>query len=84
MNQANITPPSKHVMAGLTFVALLPLVYVIPPWVAANISDDHGWVTLISVASIVPMISYVLLPGMLGVRTRLPGYTLEIAPVRLK
>ena len=73
MKQANVTPPSKHVMAGLTFVALLPLVYVIPPWVAANISDQHGWVTLISVASIVPIISYVMLPGMLGVWGRLKG-----------
>ncbi len=73
MNQANIAPPSKHVMAGLTFVALLPLVYVIPPWVAANISDNHAWVTLISVASIVPMISYGLLPGLLRLRAKLTG-----------
>ena len=73
MKQAHITPPSKHVMAGLTFVALLPLVYVIPPWVAANISDHHAWVTLISVASIVPIISYLLLPGMLKIRAGLMG-----------
>jgi len=71
MKQANITPPSKHVMAVLTFLALLPLVYVIPPWVAAHISNQHGWVTLISVASIVPIITYGLLPGMLLLRAKL-------------
>ena len=71
MKKSNISPPNKHVMAGLTFVALLPLVYVIPPWVAENISDQHAWVTLISVASIVPIISYVSLPAMLWVLGKL-------------
>ncbi|NRB78893.1 MAG: hypothetical protein HRU38_09520 [Saccharospirillaceae bacterium] len=65
MRQVNNSPPNKHVMAAFTFVALLPLVYFIPPWVAENISDQHVWVTLISVASIVPIISYVLLTAML-------------------
>jgi len=73
LNQTTIKPPSKHVMALLTFLALLPLVYVIPPWVAVHISDHHAWVTLISVASIVPIISYVLLPGMLRLRAKLKG-----------
>ena len=58
-------PISRHIMALLTFLALLPLVYFIPPWVAEYISDQHGWVTLISVAIIVPIISYLILPGML-------------------
>jgi len=73
MSQNNKKPPSKHVMALLTFLTLLPLVYVIPLWVAAHISDHHAWVTLISVASIVPIISYVLLPGMLRLRAKLVG-----------
>ncbi|NRA21171.1 MAG: hypothetical protein HRU05_11895 [Oceanospirillaceae bacterium] len=73
MKQANIKPPSKHVMAVLTFLALLPLVYFIPPWVMAHISDRHAWVTLISVACIVPIITYVLLPGMLWLRAKLKG-----------
>lgn len=55
--------PNRHLSALLTFFALLPLVYFIPPWVAAYV-DSHWWVTVISVGLIVPMISYVLLPAM--------------------
>ena len=58
-------PISRHLMALLTFIALLPLVYFIPPWVATYVSTDHGWVTLISVGIIVPIISYLVLPSML-------------------
>ncbi|WP_210418628.1 hypothetical protein [Aliikangiella coralliicola] len=56
--------PNKHLIAFLTFVALLPLVYFIPPWVGTYISNDHFWITLISVALIVPIISYVVMPMM--------------------
>ncbi|AQQ69310.1 hypothetical protein Mag101_01270 [Microbulbifer agarilyticus] len=55
--------PNRHLSALLTFFALLPLVYFIPPRVAAYV-DSHWWVTVISVGLIVPMISYVLLPAM--------------------
>ena len=64
-------PISRHIMAGLTFIALLPLVYFIPPWVAQEISTQHAWVTLISVAIIVPVISYIVLPAMLFLISRL-------------
>ena len=53
---------NKHLMALLTFVGLLPLVYSIPPWIAQNISEDNRIVTLIAVGVIVPIISYVYLP----------------------
>lgn len=65
-NQA--PPPSKHLMALLTFIALLPLVYFIPPWVARHISEQHFLVTFISVAVIVPLISYLILPLLLKLR----------------
>ncbi len=61
---------SKHLMALLTFIALLPLVYFIPPWVAQHISDQHFFVTFISVALIVPIITYVAMPLMLKLITK--------------
>ena len=62
---------SRHTMALLTFIALLPLVYFIPPWVAQEITTQHGWVTVISVAIIVPVISYLVIPSMLYLISRL-------------
>jgi len=58
MNKA----PNRHVIALITFIVLLPLVYFIPPWVSQYITDDHLWVTVISVAVIVPIISHIALP----------------------
>lgn len=58
----NSTPPSRHWVALYTFIILLPLVYFIPMWVAENISDSHVVVTVISVAIIVSLVSYVFLP----------------------
>lgn len=55
-------PPNKHLVAFLTFIGLLPLVYLIPGWIMENISTDNRVVTLIAVAVIVPIISYVFLP----------------------
>jgi len=58
-------PVNKHVMALSTFILLLPLVYFIPPFVSNNISKDHLHVTVISVAIIVPLLSYIAIPLML-------------------
>jgi len=52
---------SKHLTAGLTFISLLPLVYFIPPWVASFIGHQY-MDTVISVAIIVPINSYLFLP----------------------
>lgn len=65
----NLTPPSRHWVALYTFIILLPLVYFIPMWVAENVSDSHGVVTVISVAMIVPLVSYLFLPLALRVHT---------------
>jgi len=58
------TPPSRHLAALFTFIALLPLVYFIPPWIVEHISDDHRVATLLAVAIIVPIVSYLALPAL--------------------
>lgn len=58
----NSAPPSRHWVALYTFIILLPLVYAIPPFVVENISDNKEVVTLVSVAIIVPLVSYLFLP----------------------
>jgi len=58
----NKTQPNKHVMALITFVLLLPLVYFIPEFIATYMSDDRFFVSLISVGVIVPLLSYLLIP----------------------
>jgi uncharacterized sodium:solute symporter family permease YidK len=54
--------PNQHVKAGFTFATLLPLVYYIPPWLADNVTDNHFYVTVLSLAIIVPVVSYVAMP----------------------
>lgn len=53
---------NQHAIAIFTFIILLPLVYYIPPWVNLNLTDNHLFVTVISLAVIVPIISYVAMP----------------------
>lgn len=53
---------NRHAIASFTFVILLPLVYYIPPWLTHNVSDNHLYVTVLAVAIIVPIVSYVALP----------------------
>ncbi len=65
MSDYKRTPPSRHLVAFFTFIALLPLVYYVPPWVSKHVSSDPLVVTLIAVAVIVPIITYAALPVML-------------------
>lgn len=58
----NSAPPSRHWVALYTFIILLPLVYAIPPFVVENVSDNKEVVTFVSVAIIVPLVSYLFLP----------------------
>ena len=60
--------PSRHLMALLTFVWLLQLVYFIPPAVDGWLPGQRELNVLISVGAIVPMISYLLLPLSLWLR----------------
>jgi hypothetical protein len=57
-----VLPPNRHAIAIFTFATLLPLVYYIPPWLVRNLTDNHFFVTVISLAVIVPIVSYVALP----------------------
>ncbi len=54
--------PNRHTMAAFTFMILLPLVYYIPPWLTRHVSDNHLLVTVLALAIIVPVMSYVALP----------------------
>ena len=54
--------PNKHVMALVTFLLLLPLVYFIPEFISIYISTEKFLVSLISVSIIVPLLSYLLIP----------------------
>lgn len=54
--------PNRHVISIFTFVTLLPLVYYIPPWLMHNVTNNHFLVTLLALAIIVPVVSYVALP----------------------
>ena len=63
MNSSNQgLPPNRHLVATFTFAALLPLVYYIPPLVASHVTENHFFVTVLSLGIIVPVISYVALP----------------------
>ena len=55
-------PPNQHLVATFTFATLLPLVYYIPPWLGSNVTDNHFFVTVLSLVIIVPIISYAALP----------------------
>lgn len=62
--------PNKHFMSFLTFLLLLPLVYFIPSFITLYISEDRFLVSLISVAIIVPLLSYCLMPMLLKMLAR--------------
>lgn len=64
------TPPSQHLIALILFLALLPLVYFIPPIYSRYIDHRLG-VTFCSVATIVPLMNYLILPGALRAIGRL-------------
>ena len=69
-----LAPPSKHTVAFLTYIGLLPLVYYIPPLVSDLLTGtpiEHKLATtLISVTLIVPLISYFYLPLVLKIVPR--------------
>jgi len=54
--------PGSHTIAIFTYVTLLPLVYYIPPWLMHNVTENHLFVTVLALAIIVPIVSYVALP----------------------
>ena len=55
-------PPNRHVMTLVIYFGLLPLVYFIPP-VVSKFVDGRLNVIAISLACIVPVMSYFVLPA---------------------
>jgi antibiotic biosynthesis monooxygenase (ABM) superfamily enzyme len=62
-NKSNITRPiNKHVMALISFLALLPLVYFIPDIVGQFLPDIKWLNVTVAVGVIVPIMSYIIMP----------------------
>lgn len=57
-----MTPPNKHVIALINYLALVPLVYFIPQWLAPYLPANRFLQVGIVVAVIVPIISYIVMP----------------------
>ena len=56
--------PSRHKMALLTFVGLVAPVYFIPPALAYALHLRGPLLVLASLALIVPLMSYVIMPAL--------------------
>jgi len=59
----NAQPINKHIMALITFLALLPLVYFIPDVVGQFLPSIKWLNVTVAVGIIVPIISYVVIPA---------------------
>lgn len=53
---------NKHILALINFVALVPLVYFVPEFVQQFLPDIKLLLVMVSVALIVPVISYLVMP----------------------
>jgi len=58
----NRQPISRHLIALITFLALLPLVYFIPDFVGQFLPKVKWLNVLVVVGIIVPIISYIVMP----------------------
>ncbi len=54
--------PNKHIMAFITFLALVPLVYFIPELIAPYLPANKLLNVVVTIAIIVPIISYLIMP----------------------
>ena len=76
MNKSNT--PSRHVMALVTFLSLVPLVYFIPGWISPYLPESKLLNVVVSVGVIVPIISYLVLPNVIRLyQAILPQYLLK-------
>jgi len=57
-----MTPPNKHLLALINYIALVPLVYFIPQWLGPFLPVNQLLQVCIIVAVIVPIISYIVMP----------------------
>jgi len=57
-----MTPPNKHLIAVINYLALVPLVYFIPEMVHPMLPDNKLLQVAVDVAIIVPIIAYIVMP----------------------
>lgn len=57
-----MNPPNKHILAIITYLALVPLVYFIPLLIAPYLPVNNFLQVCINLAIIVPVISYLVMP----------------------
>ena len=62
MQNTQLNSPNKHVMALITFLALVPLVYFIPDLIAPFLPEGKLLKVTAALAITVPFISYLVLP----------------------
>ena len=63
--------PNRHLIAAVTFLALVPMVYFIPDLLATYLPGSKLHNVILSVGIIVPIISYLIIPGFVLMLTRL-------------
>ncbi|PCK07154.1 MAG: hypothetical protein COA42_15800 [Alteromonadaceae bacterium] len=54
--------PNRHLMAFVTFLSLVPMVYFVPDFVAQYTGGIKWLNVVVSVGIIVPIISYIIMP----------------------
>lgn len=59
--------PPRHKLALLTFLGLLGPVSFVPPFWTARLPDHPFWVVVLAVATIVPLMTYLIMPALLWV-----------------
>ncbi|NRB40000.1 MAG: hypothetical protein HRU20_16285 [Pseudomonadales bacterium] len=59
---AHPAKPNRHIMAFITFLALVPLVYFIPDLIAPFLPANKLLNVVVTIAIIVPIISYLIMP----------------------
>lgn len=62
MTSQHTPPPSRHLIALITFLALIPLVYLIPEGLVHVLPDNKLLNVVVTVGIIVPIISYIIMP----------------------
>ncbi|MDP2561616.1 hypothetical protein [Psychrobium sp. 1_MG-2023] len=54
--------PSRHFIALITYLALVPLVYFVPEWINPFLPSSKLIKVAVDVAIIVPIITYMVMP----------------------
>lgn len=73
MTLNNTKKPNQHIMALISFLALVPLVYFIPDFVGRYVTDNKLLNVIVAVGIIVPIISYVVVPTSLKLLAKWSG-----------